>query len=597
MTTTFADLRLDDAIFKATNQMGFEQPSPIQAMAIPVLMEGHDIIGQAQTGTGKTAAFGIPMLQRINPKNRALQALVLCPTRELAVQVAEEIQTLGMFVKGLNVLAVYGGQSIDRQLKALARGVQVVVGTPGRIMDHMERGTIRMNEVQFLVLDEADEMLNMGFREDIEKILKDVPEDAQRAFFSATMPPAIKKMTESFLRDPQHLRIEQKSLTVAAIEQTYYEIRPHRKMDALCRLLDSEDFRKVLIFCSTKRMVDEMTTHLQTRGYQTDALHGDLAQTQRDRVMGRFRTGELKVLAATDVAARGLDVDDVEAVINYDIPYDVENYVHRIGRTGRAGRTGKAFTIITARDIFKIRDIMRYTKATINKGQLPTLKDVLKIKTARLLEEVQTTISADQDMQRYVDAIESMIEYDSPILAAGLLKLLMQRDFGMQQENEVDDLHEREPAQRRGTEKQHYDRSKYDFENRRGRGFQPGGRFGGRSEGEPGERGERGSYPAMGTGGKGRPKREYADENMVRLFVNVGKNQNIRPGDLVGAIAGEAQISGKQIGGIELHDRFSFVDVDSQTVDKVITAMNGASIRGLTLSMERAEPMQKGRKR
>ena len=595
MSSTFADLHLDEAILKATNEMGFEQPSPIQALAIPVLMEGHDIIGQAQTGTGKTAAFGIPMLQSITAKNRALQAIVLCPTRELAVQVAEEIQTLGMFIRGLNVLAVYGGQSIDRQLRELARGVQVVVGTPGRIMDHMERGTIRMNEVQFAVLDEADEMLNMGFREDIEKILSDVPEEAQRAFFSATMPIAIKKMTERFLHDPQHLRIEQKSLTVAAIEQTYYEIRPHRKMDALCRLLDSEDFSKVLIFCSTKRMVDEMTTHLQSRGYQTDALHGDLAQTQRDRVMGRFRSGELKVLAATDVAARGLDVDDVEAVINYDIPYDVENYVHRIGRTGRAGRKGKAFTIITTRDFFKLRDIMRYTKATINKGQLPSLKDVLKIKTARLLEEVKNTISADENMQRYVEAIESMPEYESSTLAAGLLKLLMQRDFGLQHENERDDLHEREHTSPRG-DKQHYDRSKYDFEGRRGRGFQPGGRQRGDGEWSGSDRPDRGDRGDRGGFGKPRPKREYNNENMVRLFINVGKEQNIKPGDLVGAIAGEAQIPGKQIGGIELHDRFSFVDIDSGSVDKVLSAMNGASIRGLSLAVERAEPM-KGRRR
>lgn len=582
MSSNFNDMNLKPEILHAIEDMGFETASPIQGLAIPVLIDGHDIIGQAQTGTGKTAAFGIPMLQMLNPKNRNIQAVVLCPTRELAIQVAEEIAALADHIKGLLVLAVYGGQAIGQQLRALSRGVQIIVGTPGRIMDHMNRGTINFENVKMAVLDEADEMLNMGFREDIESILKEVPEHAQRAFFSATMPPAIKKLTANYLHDPQHLHIEQKSLTVAAIEQTYYEIRPHRKMDALCRLLDSADFNKVLIFCSTKRMVAEMITHLQTHGYKVDGLHGDLAQVQRDRVMTRFRSGELKVLAATDVAARGLDVDDVEAVINYDIPYDVESYVHRIGRTGRAGRTGKAFTFITARDFFKLREIMRYTKAQINKGKLPTLNEVLRLKTIRVMDEVKETIQSGQDLNHYSQAIAELAESTDDITAAALLKLLMQRDFGQLDENpdnDHDDLHEMEYS-RKSKEKQ-YDRSRYNFEGR------------GRKQQDKGRRGER--YNNFGAPGKRKEKR-YSDENMVRLFVNVGKNMNIRPGDLVGAIAGEASISGGQIGGIELHDRFSFVDVDAKCVNKVLQAMNKAQIRGLSLNMEVAEP-QKGRKR
>ncbi|MDL2316215.1 DEAD/DEAH box helicase, partial [Desulfovibrio sp. OttesenSCG-928-A18] len=338
MTVTFEDLELSRELLKSVEDMGFEEPSPIQVLAVPPLLAGRDVIGQAQTGTGKTAAFALPILERVDPRNKAPQALILCPTRELAIQVAEEAGKLGSRKRGLFVLPVYGGQPIERQFRALARGAQIIVGTPGRVMDHMERGTLRFDEVFIAVLDEADEMLDMGFRDDIEAILEQTPEGCQRVFFSATMPPAIMDLSKRFLKDPEILRITQKLLTVPTIEQVYYEVRPHQKMDALCRVLDSQGFRKALVFCSTKRSVDEVTMHLQTRGYQADGLHGNLAQPQRDRVMGRFRTGGIEILVATDVAARGIDVDDVDAVINYDIPNDVENYVHRIGRTGRAGR-------------------------------------------------------------------------------------------------------------------------------------------------------------------------------------------------------------------------------------------------------------------
>ena len=306
MTASFEELGLSQDLLDAVKDMGFEEPSPIQVLAVPALLAGRDAVGQAQTGTGKTAAFGLPILEKVI-SGKGVQALVLCPTRELAIQVAEELSKLAARKKGVTILPVYGGQLIERQFRALAKGAQVVVGTPGRIIDHLQRGTLRLDEVDVVVLDEADEMLDMGFREDIEAILERTPDGCQRILFSATMPPPIRELSKRFLREPEMLTIAHKMLTIPAIEQTYYEVRPYQKMDALCRVLDSQGFRKALVFCSTKRGVDEVTTHLQQRGYQSDGLHGDLAQAQRDRVMQRFRTEGLEILVATDVAARGID--------------------------------------------------------------------------------------------------------------------------------------------------------------------------------------------------------------------------------------------------------------------------------------------------
>ena len=341
MTASFEDLGLSPDLLKSIEDMGFEEPSPIQVLAVPPLLAGKYVMGQAQTGTGKTAAFGLPILEKAVP-GKGIQAIVLCPTRELAIQVAEEMGKLAAHKRHLTILPIYGGQPIERQFRALSKGAQVVVGTPGRIIDHLQRGTLRLADVSIAVLDEADEMLDMGFRDDIEAILEQTPENCQRVMFSATMRAPILELGKRFLHNPEMLTITHKMLTVPAIEQIYYEVRPHQKMDALCRVLDSQGFRKALVFCSTKRSVDEVTAHLQGRGYQSDGLHGNLAQPQRDRVMNRFRAGGIEILVATDVAARGIDVDDVDAVINYDIPHDVESYVHRIGRTGRAGREGRA---------------------------------------------------------------------------------------------------------------------------------------------------------------------------------------------------------------------------------------------------------------
>ena len=427
MTASFEELGLSQDLLDAVKDMGFEEPSPIQVLAVPALLAGRDAVGQAQTGTGKTAAFGLPILEKVI-SGKGVQALVLCPTRELAIQVAEELSKLAARKKGVTILPVYGGQLIERQFRALAKGAQVVVGTPGRIIDHLQRGTLRLDEVDVVVLDEADEMLDMGFREDIEAILERTPDGCQRILFSATMPPPIRELSKRFLREPEMLTIAHKMLTIPAIEQTYYEVRPYQKMDALCRVLDSQGFRKALVFCSTKRGVDEVTTHLQQRGYQSDGLHGDLAQAQRDRVMQRFRTEGLEILVATDVAARGIDVDDVDAVINYDMPHDVEKYVHRVGRTGRAGRVGSAFTFVTMREQYKLRDIIRCTKARIKQGRLPTLRDVDNIRTSRLLEEVRQIVEAGTP-ERWLALVEDFLAERFPEggvtgreMAAALLK-------------------------------------------------------------------------------------------------------------------------------------------------------------------------------
>ena len=351
---------LDERIIRAVSEMGFEYMSPIQKAAIPVMIQGKDIIGQAQTGTGKTAAFGIPLLHQVDPNNKHLQAVVLCPTRELAMQAADDIRDFAKYMFGIKVLAVYGGQDISRQIKALSNGVQIVVGTPGRVMDHMRRHTMKMKDVKVLVLDEAVEMLDMGFREDIETILQAMPEERQTALFSATMPEAILKITKTYQKpDAEYIKMTPKEITVAAIEQAYYRVPQKLKEDVLVRLMDFYNPARSLIFCNTKRMVDQLAESLKGKGYLADGLHGDLSQNQRDTVMNLFRNGRINILIATDVAARGIDVSGVEAVFNYDIPEDIEYYVHRIGRTGRAGRSGMSFTLVGGREMYKLREITR----------------------------------------------------------------------------------------------------------------------------------------------------------------------------------------------------------------------------------------------
>ena len=357
--TKFEDLPISDEIKRSIAEIGFEEPSPIQAQSIPVILSGKDVIGQAQTGTGKTAAFSIPILEKVDPNNKHLQAIVLCPTRELAIQVSKEIRKLGKFKSGIKTLPVYGGQPIDRQIKALKSGVQVVIGTPGRVIDHINRKTLKLDDVKMVVLDEADEMLDMGFREDIELILNQTPIERQTTFFSATMPKEILELTKLYQHEPEIIKVVRKELTVPNIKQFYIETRRANKLEVLCRLIDVYNPKLSVVFCNTKRGSDELVSELQARGYFADALHGDLKQTQRDIVMDKFRQGTIDILVATDVAARGIDVDDVDMVFNYDLPQDEEYYVHRIGRTGRAGREGVSFSFVYGKEMRKMRDIER----------------------------------------------------------------------------------------------------------------------------------------------------------------------------------------------------------------------------------------------
>lgn len=519
----FEDLNLSKEILKAVEDMGFEEPSPIQGRAIPHILNGRDVIGQAQTGTGKTAAFGIPMLEMADPTDKRLQFLVLCPTRELAVQVAEEIRRLSKYRKDIRVLPVYGGQSIDRQISGLKGGVQIVIGTPGRVMDHMERRTLKLENLRMVVLDEADEMLDMGFIDDIETILKKTPEDRQTVLFSATMPQDILELTKKYQRNPELIKVVHKELTVPSIEQLYFEVKERMKPEILTRLIDMYSPKLSLVFCNTKRKVDELILQVQARGYSAEALHGDMKQSQRDRVMERFRKGAVDILIATDVAARGIDVDDIEAVFNYDVPQDEEYYVHRIGRTARAGRSGRAFTFVVGREIYKLRDIQKFTKTKISLNDIPTIDDIEEIKAGAFLDRVKSVID-EGHLTKYINWIEDIAgeDYTSLELAAAMLKLSSSgRDSD-------------EPELEEG------------FEN---------------TGGAPG---------------------------MVRLFINVGRKQNVGARDIVGAIAGQTGIPGRLIGSIDIYDKFTFVDVPREYAREVLNIMKDNQIKGRKIDIEPA---------
>lgn len=522
--TGFDALNIDERILRAVKEMGFEQMSPIQAKAIPPLLEGQDVMGQAQTGTGKTAAFGIPLIQKIDSRDHHTQAIILCPTRELAIQVAEEIRKFAKFMHGVKVLPIYGGQEITKQIRSLKGGIQIVVGTPGRVMDHMRRHTIRMDEIKTVVLDEADEMLNMGFRDDIETILNQIPEEHQTMLFSATMPQSILDIARKYQKDAVSIRVAKKELTVPMIEQSYYEVRNSNKDEALSRLIDYYNPKLSLVFCNTKKTVDELTEKLQGRGYFAEGLHGDMKQAQRDRVMNKFKNGKADILVATDVAARGLDIDDVEAVFNYNVPQDEENYVHRVGRTGRAGRTGKAFTLVAGKEVYKLRDIQRYCKVKIKAKQIPTADDIAYIKVENTLNKI-TEIIESEDLTSMIEQIQTRINEDDMTaidIAAAFLKLSL------------------------GEDQTSISETKDSFEN---------------------------------TG---------AEEGMVRLFVNVGKRNNIRPGDIVGAIAGESGMPGRLIGIIDVYDKYTFVEVPREYADEVVEAMKQAKIKGKLIHVEPA---------
>ncbi|MBE3596082.1 MAG: DEAD/DEAH box helicase [Hydrogenibacillus sp.] len=411
--TVFQDFSIDPAILRAISDMGFEEPSPIQKEAIPKILEGLDVIGQAQTGTGKTAAFGIPIVEKVSPELGAVQALVLTPTRELAIQVSGEIRKIAKY-KRVRTLPIYGGQSIGHQIRALKMGVHVVIGTPGRLIDHIERGTLTLDRVRILVLDEADEMLDMGFIDDIERILRVLPGERQTLLFSATMPEEIRRLANRYMKRPVMIKVTREEVTAPSIEQVYYKVLEKNKLDALCRILDAEETELGIIFCRTKRGVDELSEQLQARGYLVDALHGDLSQAQRDKVMGDFRSGRIEYLIATDVAARGLDVTNVTHVINYDIPQDPESYVHRIGRTGRAGKHGIAITLVTPREMKQLRVIEQLTRTRIQPRELPTVEEANERRLAQFVAEVKAMVEQGDWHPLVEEAAESLISSVDP---------------------------------------------------------------------------------------------------------------------------------------------------------------------------------------
>ncbi|MFN0069092.1 MAG: DEAD/DEAH box helicase [Limisphaerales bacterium] len=638
----FSELGLSEEILKAVDKLGFEQASPIQAATIPLLREGLDVVGQSQTGSGKTAAFAIPAIERTDPGVRAVQVLILCPTRELAVQVSEEVHKLALFKRGIRALPIYGGQSYERQFYGLQQGAQIIIGTPGRLMDHMRRGTIRFDALRMLILDEADVMLNMGFREDIEAILQATPATRQTVFFSATMPPPIRHLIEKHARDPRQVRIEQAALTVPTVEQVYYEVDRRHKIELLTRLIDLHDLKLGIIFCNTKRMVDDLVEHLEAQGYLADRLHGDMSQNLRDRVMNKFRKSGLEFLVATDVAARGIDVDDVQVVFNYDLPYDGEDYVHRIGRTGRAGRSGRAITFVSGRELFQIRNIERYTNTRIHRARIPTEAEVGEARENVFLSKLRALLQSGE-FRRQDHLLERLLEegFSSTDIASACL--------GQWQGGEA--IPARPPAEDSGRpNRPAADQAaarvpRHDDPPRPGRFSERRDERPSRAARPPAARSARPAKagppppaispplpeqalaaspsavappealktwsdeeilasvkPEAPPAGPGWDHRERAGSKparrlpetpqsagqFTRLHLNLGEAMGVTPIDVVNSIAGETGLPGKVVGKIDVRDRHSFVDVVPEHASAIIARLNRASIKGHKAKMKAA---------
>ena len=527
---SFEQFDLSGELLKAINDVGYEMPSPIQLKVIPVLLAGKDVVGQAQTGTGKTAAFALPMLERLDPKSKKVQGLVLTPTRELAIQVAEAFHTYAKYIGNVRVLPVYGGQSISQQIKHLRGGVQIIVGTPGRVMDHIRRETIDLSNLKIVALDEADEMLRMGFQEDVEWILSHTPEERQTALFSATMPRQIRRLAEKYLKEPENIEIERKTLTVPNIKQFYVNVAESQKTDALTRLLEVEanSGEAVLIFHRTKVGAADLTSKLQARGYAAEAMHGDMNQTQREALIKRLRNGKVEIVVATDVAARGLDVEHIGSVINYDMPSDTESYVHRIGRTGRAGREGKAVLFVTPRQQRMMRDIEKYTKQKIEPMKLPTKADVASRRMELFKERILNTL-IEQELDLYLSLVEELAEESGSDIA----EIAAAAAFLGAGDKPLEVVVEPEPKQ-----------------------------F------------------------------SFSEDGMVRLFLDVGRQHRVSPGDIVGAIANEGGVPGKAIGAIDVYDRFTLVDIPSEFVSQVVEGMRNTRIRSQKANIRPAAPSE-----
>ena len=576
----FSELGLSPESLKAVAKMGFEEASPIQSETIPKLLEGKDVVGLSQTGSGKTAAFAIPAIERVDVTVRGPQVLILCPTRELAMQVAEEVAKLAQFKRGVRELPIYGGQSYDRQLRGLREGAQIIIGTPGRVMDHLERKTLKLDQVGMVILDEADRMLDMGFREDIETILKQAPVERQTVFFSATMPPPIRHLIKNYTREPVNIRIEAQAMVVPAIDQVYYEVDRRSKLEVLCRLIDLQDIKYGIIFCGTKMMCDELADHLKARGYSSDKLHGDISQQMRERVVAKFRKRGFEFLVATDVAARGLDVDDIEVVFNYDLPQDAEDYVHRIGRTGRAGKTGRAITFVAGREIWKMEQIIRFTKGKVRREKVPSAEEVEEKRTNAFLETLRETLEKG-DYKRQDATIDQLLNAGhSPTDIASALIHLLGGDKPAPQPIIEERAPRREFREPRGGG---------DYEPRPARDYpkyEAGPRAHAPSAPPRREREFSGPPPA-------KPFRSRRDEpspvshesGMVRLAFNLGNEQGVAPGDFVGVIAGTTRLPKEVVGRIDIGERQTFVDVSDESATFILKKLNGIKFKGHKLAV------------
>jgi ATP-dependent RNA helicase DeaD len=573
----FADLGLAEPVMAAVAEVGYETPSPIQAATIPALLAGRDVLGQAQTGTGKTAAFALPLLSRLDLSASKPQVLVLAPTRELAIQVAEAFQRYANKIKGFHVLPIYGGQSYYPQLQALKRGVHVVVGTPGRVIDHLDRGTLDLSELKALVLDEADEMLRMGFIDDVETVLKKVPEQRQVALFSATMPSQIRRIAQTYLRDPVEVTIAAKTTTATNIRQRFWFVSGLHKLDALTRILEAEPYDAMIIFARTKSATDELAEKLQARGLAAAAINGDVQQAQREKTIQQLKDGKLDILVATDVAARGLDVERISHVLNYDIPYDTESYVHRIGRTGRAGRSGEAILFVSPREKNMLRAIERATRQPIAEMQLPTVESVNDARVTRFLSRISETLALDEssggDLGLYRELVERFErEQNVPAIevAAALAKLL-QGDTPLLLAPE----RKREPQEFR-QQREYVERAERGAERRE----RPA-----REQREP--RAER-------EGAAPRPKKDVGprqppEAGMETFRIEVGHMHGVKPGNIVGAIANEAELDSKYIGRIDIHDDHSILDLPEGMPKPLLMHLKKVRVAGQALRLQKLD--------
>ncbi|MBW8781103.1 MAG: DEAD/DEAH box helicase [Verrucomicrobia bacterium] len=599
----FAELGLSAELLKAVDKMGFEEASPIQTAVIPLLLAGKDVVGQSATGSGKTAAFGVPAVEKVDPKKKVVQVLILCPTRELAVQVAEEIAKLAFFKTGVREVPIFGGQSYDRQFRALEAGAQIVIGTPGRVMDHMERGTLRLDNLRMVILDECDRMLDMGFRDDIEKILSETPATRQSLFFSATMPPAIQAMINRFLPNPEWVKIAAQAQNAPKVDQVYFEVDRRYKIDVLTRLIDLHDFRYGIIFCSTKVMVDELDEHLHARGYATDRLHGDITQAQRTRVMEKFKRRGFEFLVATDVAARGLDVDDLEVVFNFDLPNDAEDYTHRVGRTGRAGREGKAFTFVSGREIYGLQNMIRYGKLKIRRENVPSLDQVEEARENVFFEKVRGVLEAGKYIKqdRFIDRLIEQGFASTDVVSA----LLHMMHGGEKPEPAASAGNAPAKAASRPAPAAHVAAPAYESEAPRAvpaafakvakakiaapASHQPVEKSSAPSL-DPEEK-ERvlfeneESSPARPTKQKfERAARTGREPGMTTLFFNVGRKQLITPADIVGKIAGVTRLPANVVGAMDIHQRHTLVDVAAEHAPLILQKLAGIRVKNVSLA-------------